>query len=351
MKARMKSVILCSVCAVLLTTGIAHADLNNGLLAYYPFNGNANDASGQGHDGTVSGAVPTTDPFGNPASAYLFDGLDDYIEVPNTEGVFNLTSAWTMAAWCKPLDWMVSGPVIWKTATNGLNNDTFGLACHYDDWVLKLERASDDEDIAVFAPYAPGKWYYLVGTYDGQYLSLYIDGNLSTTLNCGSILAYTGEAPLMIGSTMNTNHSPKGVFNGPIDEVRIYGRALSGGEVAMLFGIPAATAIDFAPDPLYLYSSGKWVTCYMQPPDGYSVGEIDVDSILLENLLPVQHSTIQGGTLMVKFDRQDVIAYITQVLGITAPDDVTLMVTGELTDGFSFQGTDTIRVTNEKEKK
>jgi hypothetical protein len=216
----------------------AFANLSDGLVAHYPFNGNANDESGSGHDGTVYGAVLTTDPFGNPDSAYLFDGLDDHIEVPNTDGVFDLTSAWTITAWCKPLDWMISGPAIWKTATNGLNNDTFGLACHDDNWILKLERASDDEDIAVTAPYTPGKWYYLVGTYDGQYLSLYIDGDLYTTLNCGSVIAYIGPAPLMVGSSMNTNHSPKGVFNGPIDEVRIYNRALTADEVWQLYEIP-----------------------------------------------------------------------------------------------------------------
>ena len=52
--------------------------LNNGLVAYYPFNGNANDESGNGNDGTVNGATLTTDRFGNTDQAYSFDG-NDYI--------------------------------------------------------------------------------------------------------------------------------------------------------------------------------------------------------------------------------------------------------------------------------
>jgi len=48
----------------------ALADLNDGLVAHYPFNGNANDASGNGFDGTVNGAILTEDQFGNPDSAY-----------------------------------------------------------------------------------------------------------------------------------------------------------------------------------------------------------------------------------------------------------------------------------------
>ena len=53
----------------------------DGLIAYYPFNRNANDESENGNHGTVYGATLTTDRFGNPDSAYSFDGVDDYIEV------------------------------------------------------------------------------------------------------------------------------------------------------------------------------------------------------------------------------------------------------------------------------
>jgi hypothetical protein len=58
--------------------------LNDGLVAYYPFNGNANDKSGNGNHGTVHGATLTEDRFGNADSAYNFDGVYDYIEIKNT---------------------------------------------------------------------------------------------------------------------------------------------------------------------------------------------------------------------------------------------------------------------------
>src|SRR5689334_15934420 len=50
------------------------------LVASYPFNGNANDATGNGHNATVNGPVLTTDRFGNANSAYLFDGIDDFMD-------------------------------------------------------------------------------------------------------------------------------------------------------------------------------------------------------------------------------------------------------------------------------
>lgn len=67
--------------AVLIAPGGAIADLMTGLVASYPFNGNAIDESGNGNDGTVYGAVLTADRFGNPDSAYAFVGVNDYIDV------------------------------------------------------------------------------------------------------------------------------------------------------------------------------------------------------------------------------------------------------------------------------
>ncbi len=66
-------------------------------MAYYPFNGNADDESGNENHGTVYGATLTEDRFGNADSAYYFDGTNDYIEIPSV----NPTSAITVSAWVK----------------------------------------------------------------------------------------------------------------------------------------------------------------------------------------------------------------------------------------------------------
>ena len=108
---------------------------------------------------------------------------------------------------------------------------------------------------------------------------------------------------------------------------------------------PPQAQIDIDPDTLNPKSKGKWITCYIELPDDYDVGNINVDSIRLEEQdeLVVEHSDVQDGVLMVKFSRQDVIAYI-ESLELELPADVTLKVTGELTDGTPFEGSDTIRV-------
>ena len=76
MKKILGILILTVICCIYLI-----ADLNEGLVAYYPFNGNAIDESGNGNDGTVTGASLTTDRLGDENSAYYFDGDNDYIIV------------------------------------------------------------------------------------------------------------------------------------------------------------------------------------------------------------------------------------------------------------------------------
>ena len=63
---------------VFLCGGPVSAGINDGLVAYYPFNGNANDESGNGNDGTVNGAIPTIDRFGSVDAGYEFNGNSDF---------------------------------------------------------------------------------------------------------------------------------------------------------------------------------------------------------------------------------------------------------------------------------
>src|SRR6476660_9769444 len=76
----------------------AQADLTNGLVAYYPFNGNAEDESGNGFTGVINNAVLTTDRFGAAAGAYWFNGTNAYINVGN-QPAFNFAGDFTLSAW------------------------------------------------------------------------------------------------------------------------------------------------------------------------------------------------------------------------------------------------------------
>lgn len=113
--------------------------------------------------------------------------------------------------------------------------------------------------------------------------------------------------------------------------------------------------IDINPDTLNLNSNGKWITCYIELPEGYDVEDIDVSTIWLNGQVQPESSPTGIGDcdddglteLMLKFDRTEV----GEILEVG--DEVDIIVTGDLndTDGTSFAGIDTIRVINKGGKK
>jgi hypothetical protein len=108
-------VILLTSAMVCFFSGPIYADLTDGLVAYYPFNGNANDVSGNGHHGTVNAAILAEDRFGNPDSAYDFDGDNDYIWL----GDIPSANAMTIAAWIQWMGTPPTGYVILGSANSG----------------------------------------------------------------------------------------------------------------------------------------------------------------------------------------------------------------------------------------
>ncbi len=123
---------------------------------------------------------------------------------------------------------------------------------------------------------------------------------------------------------------------------------------------PVAVAIiDINPGTLNLESNGKWVTAYIELPEGYDVNDIKVNTVLLNDTVPAEARPTGVGDddedgildLMVKFDRQALIEYINENIDWSMPErakplifEVTLTVTGLLCDDTPFEGTDAIRV-------
>ncbi|MEI6752622.1 MAG: LamG-like jellyroll fold domain-containing protein [Paludibacter sp.] len=205
--------------------------LTTGLVAYYPFNGNANDASGNGNNGTVNGARLTTDRFGNVGKAYNFDGVSNYIKVPNSNSIDITTNQISMCAWVKISNGSYTNQILSKA--QDVVNRKYGMYVgHNNETRLGFELKTSNGVTDIISENIPiEQWHYVTETYDGKNLLWYIDGVIIKTLAwTGDIVSTTTD--LSIGCFSDLTRS---FFKGNLDNIRIYNRALSSEEVSQLY--------------------------------------------------------------------------------------------------------------------
>ena len=231
------------------TTSLFAAVITDGLIAYYPFNGNADDQSGNGLHGTVHGATLTTDRFGNSASAYSFNGIDDYIGVDYANAL--QLPVITVSAWIYPANDYLAETVAASIVTRGEDFTTdlaaFSLAVipPTSPWGNGLsayyENNSDTEQFfdTNFYP-EMGKWTHIVASRDAdELLSIYSNGSLISQWASTDDPAVNCFQDLLIGAYWYVPTPATAVitnfFNGAIDDIMIFNRALSPEEVNVLY--------------------------------------------------------------------------------------------------------------------
>ena len=193
-----------------------------GLMAYYPFNGNANDASGNAHHGVVNGPVLTAGRFGTVNSAYNFDGANDYIDIPNTN-TWNMTTGFTFTAWVNFTEYSDSRAVVAKHVFASGNGHMIMITSN------KLSVFVSSEP-RIYGPtlYNDGQWHFAVAAYNGTTMYIYVDGVLQNSRT--GAYTNTNNADIYIGAT-----SGGGYYVGKIDDVRIYSRPLTLSEIQTLY--------------------------------------------------------------------------------------------------------------------
>ena len=194
--------------------------LTSGLVGYWPFCGNANDASGNGNNGTVNGATLTTDRFGSSSSAYSFDGVNDNIVVNPISSVNSLN--YTMSAWVNLNVGYNNGYpqhyiVCWNCAGNGVY-----LNVDLDQVQFCCGNLTLSQNI--------NEWNQFTVVKNNGVVSLYKNGSLITTNSNGTQLINSIHS-LYFGSTsINTEFT-----NGKIDDIGIWNRALTTSEIQALY--------------------------------------------------------------------------------------------------------------------
>ncbi len=213
------------------------AALTDGLVAYYPFNGNALDASGNGNHGTVYGAVLTEDMNGNPENAYSFDGVEDYIAVNNSTSLNFGSGDFSVVFWSAPSDNRNFHRFIEKYRHE--NNGWIVYANANGEVLANVRGSSDALHSINFGDYNLDVWHIFALVKTSNKIKSYRDGVLINTYTVAVGNTDVSEN-LLIGKCGNSCAVSNTYLNGMIDDIRIYNRNLSDTEIQELYeqGLP-----------------------------------------------------------------------------------------------------------------
>jgi hypothetical protein len=202
----------------------ADADVTSGMVAYFPFTGNANDLSGNGNHGAVQGPTLTADRNGEPNSAYHFANGLDVIEVADSASL-DVETAVTFTAWIRPEVTSETFVLYREDINGGSGLFSFDIFPGFIRCSLKRPEGGSAALQGTTA-IQQGVWQHVAVTWDGTTMRAYYNGQPDGTSRFDGPMAVS-DGNLFIGRYYSG-------FEGDIDEVRIYDRALSENDLAEL---------------------------------------------------------------------------------------------------------------------
>lgn len=233
----MKRILVVVLCVIgMFLYGPVHAGLNDGLVAYYPFNGNAEDGSGNGNHGTAKGATLTNDRFGNAKSAYYFDGSNDRIDINDSYSLDIGTSDYSIVAWIKTSATSQNGRIFSKGSSSCVTGYMMRMGGTGSSNV-HLENAYSGSCKVNYwgnTTVNDGQWHLVVGIVDRDYGGkIYVDGVFDSEdiIDTSSYDLSNSRNPA-IGINEVNGLEP---FTGSIDDVRIYNRVLTETEIQEIY--------------------------------------------------------------------------------------------------------------------
>jgi len=248
----MKNAILLFFMFCIAQSIFGQAQITNGLVAYYPLNNNANEASGNCSSGANNGALPSNDVCNHPNSAMSFNGTTNYIEAAHCSAL-QVSNGLSVCAWVKPKafnynsgckasfivskgrDFQAGHFDLYFQDTSGCFSSPSGVM-NFIFAVYATDSQSYGVGVTDYGNYALDNWYFLTGTFNGNSLKLYIDGVLKNTVPCPTFNIPINNKNLYIGKMADPS---AGIdlyhTNGDTDEIRIYNRALTPSEIQILY--------------------------------------------------------------------------------------------------------------------
>jgi hypothetical protein len=230
--------------AALPSTSTFNFGLNAGLVGYWPFDGatinwttnTTRDLSGNGNTGTlVSLATSTAAVPGRIGQALQFNDTSSYVSVPTSGSIPTGSTARTVCMWIytNAASWVDNSNTVFEYGSGGTRT-AFGIDMNANP---NIEFYMWADDLIINSGLPNVGWAHICATYNGATtLSAYVNGVLKGTRTLAGVLATTATA-VNIGRSTAVGGS---YFNGKIDDVRLYNRALSAQEIGQLYSIGAA---------------------------------------------------------------------------------------------------------------
>jgi len=230
---------------------------DSNLVAWYPFNGNANDESGNGNNGIVYGAILTTDRLNQNSKAYNFSGNNSRIKIPYSNTL--KTPLITINAWVRRSNSTLSGLITKRDWTSSQNEQY-----SFDSKDFYIKRASNCQinsgwsTLTYTTPPPINEWDFVSLSFDGRFIKHYRNGNLSSTVD----LLTTQNMDTCLGAELTFGAIWKDFpywFNGKLDDISIYSRALSQEEIKQIFNECDATLISSIGSPSSFLEDSSYV--------------------------------------------------------------------------------------------
>ena len=207
-------------------------DVTTGLIAFYPFNGNANDASGNGNNGSYNGTL-INDRLGNSNSAISLNGINNMITLPGNNG-YN-TDTFTINFWTYANSYNIHQQVQYGVIGSsgrfslGWKNTNIGYSPNTCAGGYALSGNS-----TTLTGVQTGQWHMLTYVIQGTTTKFYLNGNFIQTVNTASNLTcFNSNMNLYLGGDILGGVIE--YYNGRFDDIRTYSRALNQSEISYLF--------------------------------------------------------------------------------------------------------------------
>lgn len=223
-----------------------------GLVLYLPMNGNALDASTFGNNGTAVNTTPVSDRFGKAGKALSFNGNSSYIRIPASTSL-NLIFNKSSSCWIYlPSNASVNNYSSILFKDEPVNNNTYSMQMNQEAGYgvnrykigFAFTSSTTNYGASTKQLYTNFKdqWIHLAGTYDSisGKIKIYFNGVVSDSTTVGNISSNPSNLDLFIGCAKNNSYLSQTYFNGYLDDIRLYNRALSAKEVLSLYneGMP-----------------------------------------------------------------------------------------------------------------